>query len=136
MAVGPRRVVADVLLMPTVKFSNPIQNFIQMKVNDFSHRSGSYLPRLHGWFSRGRLADRFFCSIFSVHTAISSSMGLISEARRKSCGRFTYSSNNEFLLAFKSSRFFFQTSMVANVARVISVFYLSGIGLTSGTLSV
>jgi hypothetical protein len=45
-------------------------------------------------------------------------MGLISEARRESCGRFTYSSNNEFLLAFTPSRFFFQTSVVANVARV------------------
>ncbi len=55
-------------------------------------------------------------------------MGLIAEASWKSCGRFRYSSNNEFLLAFKSSRFFFQSSVAANVVRVISVFHLFGLG--------
>jgi hypothetical protein len=55
-------------------------------------------------------------------------MGLIWEASWKSCGRFKYFSNNEFLLAFKSSRCFFQTSVATNVVGVINVFYLFGAG--------
>jgi hypothetical protein len=72
------------------------------------------------------LADRFSCSIFSVHTAISSSIRLISAASWKSCGRFRYSSNNEFRLAFKTSRFFLNTSVVANVSCVIKRFTYPG----------
>jgi hypothetical protein len=38
MAVGPRRVVADELLMAALKVSNPIQSFIQVEGDDLLHR--------------------------------------------------------------------------------------------------
>ena len=38
IALGPKRSEADLLMMPALKFGNPIQIVIQMKVNDFSHR--------------------------------------------------------------------------------------------------
>src|SRR5690348_14548212 len=33
----PWRIMSNMLPMPTLKLSNPIQVFIQMKINDFSH---------------------------------------------------------------------------------------------------
>jgi len=49
MGMGKRRIVADVLLMSAFKLGNPIQIFIQTKVNDFAHRpGGSCLRRFHG----------------------------------------------------------------------------------------
>jgi len=41
MGMGKRRIVADVLLMSAFKLGNPIQIFIQTKVNDFAHRPGA-----------------------------------------------------------------------------------------------
>jgi len=38
MGTGKRRIVANVLLMSAFKLGNPIQIFIQTKVNDFAHR--------------------------------------------------------------------------------------------------
>jgi hypothetical protein len=35
MAVSPRRIMSDVLLMSALKLSNPIQILIQMKTNNF-----------------------------------------------------------------------------------------------------
>jgi hypothetical protein len=35
MVVSPRRIMSDVLLMSTLKLSNPIQILIQMKTNNF-----------------------------------------------------------------------------------------------------
>ena len=35
MALSPGRIVSDVLLMPALKFGDPIQIFIQMKTNNF-----------------------------------------------------------------------------------------------------
>jgi hypothetical protein len=34
MAVGPRRIVTNVLLMPALQFSDPVAAFIHMKIND------------------------------------------------------------------------------------------------------
>jgi len=42
MGMGKRRIVADVLLMSAFKLGNPIQIFIQTKVNDFAHRPGGF----------------------------------------------------------------------------------------------
>jgi hypothetical protein len=33
MAVGPRRIVPDVLLMPALQFGDPVLAFVQMKIN-------------------------------------------------------------------------------------------------------
>jgi hypothetical protein len=35
MAVSPRRIMSDVLLMSALKLSNPVQIFIQMKTDNF-----------------------------------------------------------------------------------------------------
>lgn len=50
MPIGPRRVVADVLLMPTFKVGNPVEEFVQMKIYNFAWdvcRMG--LRRIHVW---------------------------------------------------------------------------------------
>src|ERR1700737_3197521 len=48
MAVGPRWVVADELLMAALKVGNPIQSFIQVEGDDFSHRPSYFcLHRFH-----------------------------------------------------------------------------------------
>jgi hypothetical protein len=36
MPISPRRIVPDMLLMPTLKVSNPIEAFIQMIIHDFA----------------------------------------------------------------------------------------------------
>ena len=36
MAISPRRIVSDVLLMPAFKVSNPVEGLIQMKIYDFA----------------------------------------------------------------------------------------------------
>jgi hypothetical protein len=48
MAVGPGRIMPDVLLVSALQFRNPIQIFIQMKVNDFARGAYSCLHGLHG----------------------------------------------------------------------------------------
>src|SRR6266404_6188771 len=49
MGAAKRRIVADVLPMSALKFRNPIQIFIQMKVNDFSQSPYYFCPdRFHG----------------------------------------------------------------------------------------
>jgi hypothetical protein len=50
MPIGPRRIVADVLLMPTFKVGNPVEEFVQMKIYNFARdvcRMG--LRRIHVW---------------------------------------------------------------------------------------
>src|SRR5579863_5202404 len=53
-------------------------------------------------------------SMCSVHSAISSSMRLSSRAKRISYGFFSYRLKSGFLLAFNSSRLFFQSTGLAN----------------------
>jgi hypothetical protein len=36
MPIGPRRIVADVLLMSTFKVGNPVEGFVQMKIYNFA----------------------------------------------------------------------------------------------------
>jgi hypothetical protein len=48
MAVGPGRIMPDVLLVSALQFRNPIQILIQVKVNDFARRAHSCLHGLHG----------------------------------------------------------------------------------------
>jgi hypothetical protein len=36
MPIGPRRIVADVLLMSTFKVGNPVEEFVQMKIYNFA----------------------------------------------------------------------------------------------------
>src|ERR1700730_478954 len=48
MGVSPRRIMTNVPPMPALKLGNPIQIFIQLKINDFSHRPFSLcLDRFH-----------------------------------------------------------------------------------------
>jgi hypothetical protein len=47
MAVRPRRIVADVLLMSTLKFGDPIQIFVQVKGDNFSGLTLKFALRLH-----------------------------------------------------------------------------------------
>jgi hypothetical protein len=45
---GPRRIVTDVLLMPTFEFGYPVAVCVQMKINDLSgHPDRFCLHRLH-----------------------------------------------------------------------------------------
>jgi hypothetical protein len=46
MPISPRRIVSDILLMPTLQISNPIEAFIQMIIDDFAERTCLYL-RVH-----------------------------------------------------------------------------------------
>jgi hypothetical protein len=36
MPISPGRIVPDVLLVPALKVSNPVEGFIQMKIYDFA----------------------------------------------------------------------------------------------------
>jgi len=47
MAVSPRRIMSDVLLMSALKLSNPIQIFIQMKTNNFPQLTLRLSLRFH-----------------------------------------------------------------------------------------
>jgi hypothetical protein len=47
MAVSPRRIVSDVLLMSALKLSNPVQIFIQMKTNNFPQLTLKLSWRFH-----------------------------------------------------------------------------------------
>ncbi len=50
MAIRPRRIVPDVLLVPAFKVSNPVEGLIQMKIYDFA--SDTYrlcLRGIHVW---------------------------------------------------------------------------------------
>jgi len=50
MPIGPRRIVADALLMYTFKVGNPVEEFVQMKIYNFArdvYRMG--LRRIHVW---------------------------------------------------------------------------------------
>jgi hypothetical protein len=65
MTMRPRGVVPDVLLMPAFQFGNPIQLFIQMKVDDSSQRPRDfYFDRFHGCLSQWRDLSR--CSFVKV----------------------------------------------------------------------
>jgi hypothetical protein len=48
MAMGPRRVVTDVLMMTALKFCQPVAVLIHVKINDLLHRPCYfYLHRFH-----------------------------------------------------------------------------------------
>jgi hypothetical protein len=50
MPIGPRRIVADVLLMSTFKVGNPVEEFVQMKIYNFARDVYSMgLRRIHVW---------------------------------------------------------------------------------------
>jgi hypothetical protein len=44
---GPRRILSDMLLVPTLKLSNPVQLLILMKANDLSRLTFQLALRLH-----------------------------------------------------------------------------------------
>ena len=50
MAVGPRRIMPDVLLVTALQISNPIQFFIQMKPNNFPRLTFKLSLPLHDAF--------------------------------------------------------------------------------------
>jgi hypothetical protein len=50
MAVSPRRIMSDVLLMSALKLSNPVQTFIQMKIDNFPQLTLKLSWRFHKYF--------------------------------------------------------------------------------------
>ena len=50
MPIGPRRIVADVLLMSTFKVGHPVEEFVQMKIdNSAGNAFCRSSRRIHGW---------------------------------------------------------------------------------------
>jgi hypothetical protein len=47
MAVSPRRIVSDMLLMSALELSDPVQIFIQMKANNFPQLTQELSWRFH-----------------------------------------------------------------------------------------
>jgi len=47
MAVSPRRIMSDMLLMYALELSNPVQIFIQMKANNFPQLTQELSWRFH-----------------------------------------------------------------------------------------
>ena len=45
--IGPRRIVANELMMSTLKFSDPIEIFVRMKIDDFPWYTLGLSLRLH-----------------------------------------------------------------------------------------
>ena len=47
MSFSPRRIMADVLLMPTLQLSNPIRLLISVETSDFAGLTLRWLMRIH-----------------------------------------------------------------------------------------
>jgi hypothetical protein len=52
VAMGPRRIVANVLLMAAFEIGDPIANFISMKADNFSWVTFGFVLRLHSHLLR------------------------------------------------------------------------------------
>ena len=60
MPIGPRRIVAYVLLMSAFKVSNPVEGCIQMKINDVARDACRLcLSGIHVWPSADILLSLF-----------------------------------------------------------------------------
>jgi hypothetical protein len=74
MPISPRRIVPNMLLMPALKISNPVEAFIQMVIHDFARRTCLYW-RVHTWpalillslFATCRMAHRNPDCAFMCH---------------------------------------------------------------------
>ena len=47
MSFSPRRIMADVLLMPTLQLGNPIRLLISVETSDFARLTSRWLMRIH-----------------------------------------------------------------------------------------